>query len=95
MNRTIEANFFPEVVEPIKEKACILIIDSNRDFIHAAKLALQIFWALPLGMKKVATKIAAQAIKQYGVAHRLALQMAARSPNSRTQRRNGPRVDVG
>jgi len=31
MNRTIEANFFPEVVEPIEEKACILIIHNNRD----------------------------------------------------------------
>jgi hypothetical protein len=31
MNRTIEANFFPQVVEPIKEKARILIIDNNRD----------------------------------------------------------------
>jgi CheY-like chemotaxis protein len=41
MNRTIEANFFPEVVEPIKEKPCILIIDNNRDFTHSAKLALE------------------------------------------------------
>src|SRR6266853_2655170 len=41
MNRTMEANFFPEVVEPIEEKACILIIDNNRDFTHSAKLALE------------------------------------------------------
>jgi CheY-like chemotaxis protein len=41
MNRTIEVSFFPQVVEPIKEKACILIIDNNRDFTHSAKLALE------------------------------------------------------
>ena len=41
MNRTIKANFFPEVVEPIKEKPCILIIDNNRDFTRSAKLALE------------------------------------------------------
>jgi CheY-like chemotaxis protein len=41
MNRTIEANFFPQVVESIKEKARILIIDNNRDFTHSAKLALE------------------------------------------------------
>ena len=41
MNRTIEANFFPDVVEPIKEKACILIIDDNQDLTHSAKLALE------------------------------------------------------
>ena len=41
MNRTIEANFFPQVADPIKEKACILIIDNNRDFTHSAKLALE------------------------------------------------------
>jgi CheY-like chemotaxis protein len=41
MNKTIEANFFPQVVESIKEKACILIIDNNRDFAHSAKLALE------------------------------------------------------
>jgi hypothetical protein len=40
MNRTIEANSFPEVVEPVKETPCILIIDNNRDFSHSAKLAL-------------------------------------------------------
>src|SRR4029450_10261161 len=41
MNRTIVANFFPEVVEPIKEKPCILIIDNNRDFTRSAKIALE------------------------------------------------------
>src|SRR6266513_2713113 len=41
MNRTIEANFFPQDVEPIKEKASILVIDNNRDFTHSAKLALE------------------------------------------------------
>jgi CheY-like chemotaxis protein len=41
MNRTIEANFFPPAVEPIKEKASILIIDNNRDFTHSAKLTLE------------------------------------------------------
>jgi len=41
MNRTIEANFLPQVADPIKEKACILIIDNNRDFTHSAKLALE------------------------------------------------------
>jgi len=41
MSRTTEANFFPQVVEPIKEKACILIIDNNRDFTHSAKLGLE------------------------------------------------------
>jgi len=41
MNRNVEANFFPQIVESIKEKACILIIDNNRDFAHSAKLALE------------------------------------------------------
>lgn len=41
MNKTIEANFLQQVVEPIKEKACILIIDDNRDFTRSAKLALE------------------------------------------------------
>jgi CheY-like chemotaxis protein len=41
MNRTIEANFFPQVADPIKDKVCILIIDNNRDFTHSAKLALE------------------------------------------------------
>ena len=38
MNRTIEASFFPEVAEPLK-KACILIIDNDRNFTHSAKRA--------------------------------------------------------
>jgi CheY-like chemotaxis protein len=41
MNRTIEANFLPQVVVPIKEKPCILIIDNNQDFTHSAKVALE------------------------------------------------------
>jgi CheY-like chemotaxis protein len=41
MNRTVEANFLPQVVVPIQEKACILIIDNNRDFTHSAKIALE------------------------------------------------------
>jgi two-component system sensor histidine kinase/response regulator len=41
MNRTREVNFFPQGVEPSKEKARILIIDNSRDFTHAAKAALE------------------------------------------------------
>ena len=41
MNRSVEANFFPQIVESIKEKALILIIDNNRDFAHSAKRALE------------------------------------------------------
>jgi two-component system, OmpR family, response regulator len=41
MNRTTEANFLPQVVEPINEKACILIVDNDPDFTHSAKLALE------------------------------------------------------
>jgi hypothetical protein len=41
MKRTIEANFLPQVVEPIEEEVRILIIDNNRDFTHADKLALE------------------------------------------------------
>lgn len=41
MNRTIEASFLPLVVEAINEKACILIIDNDRDFTHVAKRALE------------------------------------------------------
>jgi CheY-like chemotaxis protein len=41
MNRTIEGNFYPQVAESTKEKACILIIDDNRDFTHAAKRVLE------------------------------------------------------
>jgi hypothetical protein len=38
MNRTIEADFLPKVVEPMKEKVCILIIDKSHDFTHSAKV---------------------------------------------------------
>src|SRR6266853_3974749 len=41
MNTQIEADFLPKVVEPVKEKASILIIDNNRDFTHSAKVALE------------------------------------------------------
>jgi CheY-like chemotaxis protein len=41
MSRTIEVNFLPQNVETTGEKACILIIDNNRDFTHSAKLALE------------------------------------------------------
>ena len=41
MKRTIEANFFPQVVESIKEKARILLVDNNHDFTHSAKFALE------------------------------------------------------
>ena len=41
MNRIIEANFFPQAFEAIKEKPRILIIEDNRDFTYSAKLALE------------------------------------------------------
>jgi two-component system, OmpR family, response regulator len=41
MSRTVEASFLPQIIEPIKEKTDILIIDNNRDFTHSAKLALE------------------------------------------------------
>ena len=41
MNRTIEANFFPQAFEATREKPGILIIDNNRDFTHSAKIALE------------------------------------------------------
>ncbi|MEN3370726.1 MAG: two-component system, OmpR family, response regulator [Verrucomicrobiota bacterium] len=41
MNRTSELYPFPQSVEPIKERACILIVDNSRDFTHAAKVALE------------------------------------------------------
>src|SRR5260370_23473712 len=41
MNRIIEANFFLQAFEAIKEKPRILIIDNNRDFTHSAKVALE------------------------------------------------------
>ncbi len=41
MNRTIEANFFPQASQELKEKPGILIIDNNRDFTYSAKVALE------------------------------------------------------
>jgi CheY-like chemotaxis protein len=41
MSRTIEAFFLLQTVEPMKEKARILIIDNSHDFTHAAKVALE------------------------------------------------------
>jgi CheY-like chemotaxis protein len=41
MKRTVEANFLPFVVESLKARACILIVDDNRDFTRAAKLGLE------------------------------------------------------
>jgi len=41
MNRIIEANFFPQAFEAIKDKPCVLIVDDNHDFTRAAKLALE------------------------------------------------------
>ena len=41
MNKVIEADFFPQAVEPIKDKPCILIVDDNHDFTRSAKLALE------------------------------------------------------
>jgi CheY-like chemotaxis protein len=41
MNRTVEVNFLPQVVVPIEEKACILIVDNSPDFTHSAKIALE------------------------------------------------------
>jgi CheY-like chemotaxis protein len=41
MNRIIEANFLPALVEEAKEKPHILIIDNNRDFTYSAKLGLE------------------------------------------------------
>jgi CheY-like chemotaxis protein len=41
MSTTIEADFFPQAIEAIKDKPCILIVDNNRDFTRSAKLALE------------------------------------------------------
>jgi CheY-like chemotaxis protein len=41
MKRTVEGNFLPFVVESLKARACILIVDDNRDFTRAAKLGLE------------------------------------------------------
>jgi CheY-like chemotaxis protein len=41
MSRTIEADFFPQAFEAIRDKPCILIVDDNRDFTYSAKLGLE------------------------------------------------------
>ena len=41
MSTTIEADFFPQAIEAIKDKPCILIVDNNGDFTRSAKLALE------------------------------------------------------
>ena len=41
MSRTIEADFFPQAFEAIKNQAWILIVDNNPDFTRAAKRALE------------------------------------------------------
>src|SRR4030088_2625767 len=41
MNRIIEANFFPQVFEAIKEKPRFLIIDNSSAFTRSAKLAME------------------------------------------------------
>jgi CheY-like chemotaxis protein len=41
MSRTIEANFFPQAFEAIKDKPSILIVDDNHAFTRAVKLALE------------------------------------------------------
>ena len=41
MSRTIEADFFPQASEAIKNQAWILIVDNNRDFTRSAKRALE------------------------------------------------------
>jgi CheY-like chemotaxis protein len=41
MNRIVEANFLPHLVQSMNARACILIVDNNRDFTHATKLALE------------------------------------------------------
>jgi two-component system sensor histidine kinase/response regulator len=41
MNKIIEVDFLPQAFDETKEKPRILIIDDNRDFTRAAKLALE------------------------------------------------------
>ena len=41
MNKIIEADFFPQAFEAIKNKPGILIVDNNRDFTYSAKVALE------------------------------------------------------
>ena len=40
MNRIVEANFLPQLVQAMNARACILIVDNNRDFTRSAQLAL-------------------------------------------------------
>src|ERR1700716_2863545 len=41
MNRIVEANFLPQLVQAMNARTCILIVDNNRDFTRSAKLALE------------------------------------------------------
>jgi CheY-like chemotaxis protein len=41
MNEIIEADFFPQAFEAIKDKPGILIVDNNRDFTYSVKVALE------------------------------------------------------
>ena len=41
MNKIIEAGFFPQAFEAIKNKPGILIVDNNRDFTYSVKVALE------------------------------------------------------
>ena len=41
MNKIIEADFFPQAFEAIKNKPGILIVDNNRDFTYSVKVALE------------------------------------------------------
>src|SRR3982075_3627931 len=41
MNRIVEANFLPQLVQAMNARTCILIVDNNRDFTRTAKLALE------------------------------------------------------
>jgi hypothetical protein len=38
MNKIIEADFFPQAFEAMKDKPGILIVDNNHDFTRSAKL---------------------------------------------------------
>jgi len=41
MNRIVEANFLPQLVQAMNARTCILIVDNNRDFTRSAQLALE------------------------------------------------------
>ena len=41
MNRIVEANFLPQLVQAMNARTSILIVDNNRDFTRSAKLALE------------------------------------------------------